>query len=365
VRQKKEPLIRHELDGSFLHKKLLNWYNKNERPLPWRTLWKKHLNPWHVWVSEIMLQQTVIKAVIPVYERFLTRFPSPTELAIASSEDIRLAVRGLGYYRRFDMLHKACITLTEGVQGMPSTHDDWLELPGIGPYTAAAIASITANEPHGVVDGNVERVLCRILDIRTEPNLPHLKKEFKLMMDSLCAKGSPGSINQAVMELGQTVCTPATPDCSRCPITESCTAHQNHSQHLAPAPKSKINFVEINLQLKIVRYQGKILLVQRPPDAKFLKGTWGFLTNIASGPDFVADGTPINLHDIQILKPIGTIKHSITKHKITAEVVAAECMIPSKFTKNRLVDPEQIESSLVSNLDRKAWNLLQKTSVFS
>ena len=175
--------------GVFLSAKLESWYRDNARLLPWRRLWAQQKNPWHVWVSEIMLQQTVIKAVLPIYERFLKQFPTHEALAAATTEEVRLAVRGLGYYRRFDALHRACQKLTATGEGLPRNHEKWLDLPGVGPYTAAAIASITADEPHGVVDGNVERVFCRLLDIRSEPNLPHLKKSFKSFMDHLCSLG--------------------------------------------------------------------------------------------------------------------------------------------------------------------------------
>lgn len=206
--------ISDSVDGLFFYSKLLAWYRKQDRPLPWRVLWKIHRDPWHIWVSEIMLQQTLIKSVMPVYERFLKQFPSPLALAEAPQEDVRLAVRGLGYYRRFDFLHKACRQLQMEKKPLPASYEGWLELPGIGPYTAAAMASITLGLPHGVVDGNVERVFCRLLDIRTEPNLPALKKRFKKIMDDICQIGSAGDVNQAVMELGQLICTPSSPLCS-------------------------------------------------------------------------------------------------------------------------------------------------------
>lgn len=360
----KEPLISNEFDGSFLHKKLTSWYTTHERPLPWRLMWKKYKDPWHIWVSEIMLQQTVIKAVIPRYESFLKIFPSPKTLAQASTDDIRLAVRGLGYYRRFDLLHKACIALERDKRGMPQRHDEWLELPGIGTYTAAAISSITEDEPQGVVDGNVERVLCRLLDIRTEPNLPYLKKHFKKLMDDLCRIGKPGTVNQAVMELGQTVCIPANPKCDRCPISKACLAFKNSSQHLAPAQKAKINFVEVEMMLSILRYQGKIVLVKRPSDAKFLKGTWGFLTSIASGSKFMADGKNSTTLKLGKNMELGNIKHSITKHKINARVQSNELLNLPDNQDLQTIAPKSVEKSLVSNLDRKAWHLLEKKADF-
>ncbi len=357
-------MIDDHIPGAFLHLELLTWYRRHERPLPWRVLWQKFRDPWHIWVSEVMLQQTVIKAVLPVYERFLQQFPSPKALARAKTEDIRLAVRGLGYYRRFDLLHKACIKLDQDGVAMPQSHEGWLQLPGIGSYTAAAIASITGDEPQGVVDGNVERVLCRLLDIRSQPNLPQLKKMFQGFMNQLCALGSPGLLNQAVMELGQNICTPKSPSCDACPISKACKALQHKSQHLAPAQKSKTAMIPVEVELTIMRHDGKIILCQRPSDARFLKNTWGFLTKISDGQRVMVDGSPpqyrMNAHHGQ---KVGVIRHSITHHKITAQVMTLDCPNPSPASTRKLLDPHQVESNLVSNLDRKAWNLLQKLNL--
>ena len=332
--------------GFFFGKKLSQWYRLVARPLPWRTLWLENQNPWHIWISEIMLQQTVIKAVIPVYERFLEQFPDHITLAQASTEDIRLAVRGLGYYRRFDLLHKACKHLTTENAPLPTTHEDWLKLPGIGTYTAAAIASITLNIPQGVVDGNVERVLCRLLDIRSEPNLPTLKKRFQIIMNAWCSVAHPGTLNQAVMELGQTICTPASPKCDACPIKSRCAAFAARSQHLAPAPKSKPEFKSETLHLQIFHSNNKVALFRRPADAKFLKNTWGFLT------DYKAKN---------IQNKIGEIKHAITTHKITASVSASSSLKPQGSSQDiRWLNSDMVEQNLVSNLDRKAWQLFLK-----
>lgn len=338
------------VDGLFFYSKLLAWYRKQDRPLPWRVLWKRHRDPWHIWVSEIMLQQTLIKSVMPVYERFLKQFPSPLALAEAPQEDVRLAVRGLGYYRRFDLLHKACRRLQVEKIPLPVSYEGWLELPGIGPYTAAAMASITLGLPHGVVDGNVERVFCRILDIRTEPNLPALKKRFKKIMDDICQIGSAGDVNQAVMELGQLICTPSSPLCNKCPLKPVCRSFAASSQALAPAAKAKQVPVDVSLQLEIRHTDSFVQLFLRSDDAKFLKGTWGFSTSQRLGTEWPPDG-----------KAIGTIKHSITKHRITADILCrAQNSLEPAFDRKSLAF-EDVEKNLVSNLDRKAWNLFEQS----
>ena len=154
--------------------------SKNKRSLPWREMFAQHASPYHVWVSEIMLQQTVIKAVIPKYLSFFERFPTVFDLAAAQEEDVRLACQGLGYYRRFKLMHncakKLCENKNEKNFVWPGSYKEWLSYPGIGTYTASAISSICLSEAQMVVDGNVERLMCRLHDIRLEPNLAPLKK---------------------------------------------------------------------------------------------------------------------------------------------------------------------------------------------
>jgi A/G-specific adenine glycosylase len=349
VKHKNAAFHEFKLDGAFLHIQLLKWYTAHEKPLPWRVLWKTYNDPWHIWVSEIMLQQTVIKAVLPVYERFLKRFPTVDSLANASTEEVRLAVRGLGYYRRFDALHRATKLIASGMVHFPKNHDEWLELPGIGSYTAAAISSITQNEPYGVVDGNVERVFCRLLDIRTEPNLPHLKKSFKQKMDELCQKGHSGTFNQAVMELGQSICTPTSPNCEQCPIKKKCLAYSRNSQALAPAAKAKAETIDVAMTITIPIYGDDVILCQRPSTSKFLRGTWGFEI-----------GSTLKKRATHI----GAIKHNITKHKITADVASYKLNSLVDSLPLRRLKPSEIEENLVSNLDRKAWFLYLKNQEF-
>src|SRR5215469_4222678 len=192
---------------------LLAWYDANARDLPWR----KDQDPYRVWVSEIMLQQTRVAAVIEHYHEFLRRFPTVKKLAAAREASVLAAWSGLGYYRRARMLHAAAKVVTREHGGkFPQTAEGWRELPGIGRYTAAAIASIAFREPIAVVDGNVERVLQRIFrqQIAGEP----LWESAENFLD----RARPGDFNQAMMELGATVCTPRAPVCLTCPLVELC-----------------------------------------------------------------------------------------------------------------------------------------------
>ena len=327
----------------LLRHNLLKWYQPHHRNLPWRALWQKYRNPYHVWVSEIMLQQTTIKAVLLVYSKFLNRFPTISKLANAEEEDVRLAVRGLGYYRRFSNMHRAAKEITDERQGkFPKTYDELLELPGIGPYTASAIASIAFNEAHAVVDGNTERILCRVFDIRQPSNSPKLKPYFRKWAAQLLDHENPGDFNQAFMELGQLVCRPGEPDCEICPFTKVCLARKNQSQLLAPAPKIKKPSQSLDLQLTIFVQKNKIGIVQRAETDKFLKSTWGFATILGKNTSK------------QKSTRIGQVKHNITHHQINAGVWIDE---QTKSKNIRWFSPDKIEENLVSNLDRKALKL--------
>lgn len=340
---------------------LLDWYRQRNRQLPWRELWRQHADPYHIWVSEIMLQQTVIKAVLPVYARFLAIFPSIRLLAAADEEAVRQAVRGLGYYRRFRLMHAAARQLVSQGGAWPTTYESWKALPGIGDYTAAAISSIAFNDAAAVVDGNVERVFCRLLDVREPPNQPALKKEFKRLAQEFLDPQSPGDFNQALMELGQTICTPTSPNCSQCPLQSGCLADQRGSQALAPAAKHKPTRRDETLRLLIVQQGSRFALWQRPDSARFLKGTWGFLTaRQGDNGQFADDGSMANQHLAG--QPIARVRHSITNHRIAAqvEVLTVSARPPGKATAllppgGRWYEQLQVEETLVSNLDRKAW----------
>lgn len=342
-----------------LRRQLLLWYHDNDRALPWRTLFKVSEDPYHVWLSEIMLQQTVIKAVIPAYERFLKQFPTVKDLANAAEEDIRVACRGLGYYRRFNFLHRAARELVQrstddgATIPWPTTFEGWLKLPGIGRYTAAAVSSIAFNARHGVVDGNVERVFCRLMDIRRPPNDPELKPFFHEIADDLVDPKAPGDFNQALMELGQLLCTKTQPGCSACPIQEACLSFARKSQHLAPQDKAKRAFESVSMRLYVSEKKGRIALRQRPEKARFLKGHLGMPTALEVAGAWQWDGKKSAAADGKV---VGTFKHSITHHKIQVTVVQTTLEDPDVTW----VPVKGIHEQLVTSLDKKAWLCFQK-----
>ena len=239
---------------------LLAWYGANARDLPWR----KDRDPYRVWVSEIMLQQTRVAAVIVHYHEFLRRFPTVQKLAAAKEASVLAAWSGLGYYRRARMLHAAAKMIVRNLGGrFPETAAGWRELPGIGRYTAAAIASIAFGEPVAVVDGNVERVLQRMSGERMAG-----ESVWRSAQD-LLDQQRPGDFNQAMMELGATVCTPRSPACLTCPIEEMCATKGELPAERTTTPQEKR---EIHYALHC--RNGSVLLVQRPRQASLMPGMW-------------------------------------------------------------------------------------------
>ena len=217
-----------------LRRKLLDWYTINRRDLPWR----RNPAPYAVWVSEIMLQQTRVAVVVERFQSFLRRFPTVVALALAPEQDVLAEWSGLGYYRRARMLHKAAQFLAANNEGnLPTRAAELRTLPGIGPYTAAAIASIAHHEAVAVVDGNVERVLCRLegWEHGRPGGTAGLARKIESHAQALVDPVRPGDFNQAVMELGATVCTPRNPQCVVCPLVADCKTKGEHKT--APRPQ--------------------------------------------------------------------------------------------------------------------------------
>jgi A/G-specific adenine glycosylase len=246
-------------------KNLLAWYDLHKRDLPWRA----SRDPYRVWLSEIMLQQTRVAAVIDHYQEFLRRFPTVEKLAAAREASVLAAWSGLGYYRRARMMHAAAKAIVREHGGkFPATERTLRELPGIGRYTAAAIASIAFNEPVAVVDGNVERVLQRVAGKRLAG------EELWMEANRLLDANRPGDFNQAMMELGATVCTPRAPGCLTCPVVGLCATRGElaKSEKAARQKKREIHYT-LNFRNGDIR-DGEVLLVQRAKDASLMPGMW-------------------------------------------------------------------------------------------
>lgn len=215
---------------------LINWYNSNKRDLPWR----EESDPYKIWISEVILHQTRVAQGLDYYYRFIESYPTIQALAGATENDVLNMWKGLGYYSRARNIHRAAQVIVDQFGGeFPNTYDNIIKLPGIGPYSAAAIASFAYNHPHAVVDGNVQRVIARLFGVYTIPDSTIGKKEFQYIADSLLNKDNPAEHNQAIMEFGALLCTPQVPKCSDCPLIDTCEAKRTNRISSLPAKKKK------------------------------------------------------------------------------------------------------------------------------
>jgi A/G-specific adenine glycosylase len=286
-------------------KQLGAWFERQKRVLPWRD----EPSLYRVWISEIMLQQTQVVTVIPYFERFIARFPSVEVLAQAAEEDVLLHWAGLGYYSRARNLHKAAKQIVAN-GGFPRDREGWLEIPGVGPYTAGAILSIALDHPEAILDGNVERVLSRVRrvsrasgDAAYKQRLWNISRIFVERANELGVK--PSVLNQAMMELGATVCTPKKPKCLLCPISIICRANQNSEEEAYPPKKKRKEWLDVREEVHCVfDGKGKMLLTLRLP-GQWRAGLWDF-----------PEETPVTRSK---LAKIGKVESKliVTRHRIT------------------------------------------------
>ena len=254
---------------------LEDWFAVIKRPMPWR----KKPSPYACWLSEIMMQQTTYAAVLPYYERFLRKFPTVEKLAAAKEGEVLKAWEGLGYYARARNLLKGAQLIVEKRNPFrfkwPSTSAEWAQIPGVGPYTAAALSSVLSGERVPVVDGNVARVFARVWKLRDDfSKLPAREKLAERLQPEIDKCRVPGDFNQAMMELGALVCTPKNPDCAKCPLARACAARQDGTQEEYPVKAKKKDLPVRKVTAVIVRdQQNNVLLVQNK-DGGLLKGLW-------------------------------------------------------------------------------------------
>ena len=253
--------------------KLLAWYDENKRDLPWR----RSKNPYHIWVSEIMLQQTRVDTVIPYYERFLESFPTVETLANASEERLLKAWEGLGYYSRVRNMQAAAQQIMNDFNGdFPSTYEGISSLKGIGPYTAGAISSIAFNLPQPAVDGNVMRVLARLFEVNHDIGNPSNRKIFQAMMEILIDPDRPGDFNQALMDLGSDIEAPVNPRPQDSPIKEFSAAYQHGTMDRYPIKAPNKKPIPIYLNALVVSNEKGQFLLEKNESEKLLAGFWHF-----------------------------------------------------------------------------------------
>lgn len=247
-------------DTTFFSNRLISWYLTNKRNLPWRS----EASPYHVWLSEIILQQTKVAQGLPYYNAFVTEYPTVEDLANASEDEVLLLWQGLGYYSRARNLHASAKYIVNELNGVfPDTFQSLLQLKGVGDYTASAIASICYNEPQAVVDGNVYRVLSRIFGIETTIPSSKAHKEFKELGTLLMDKEQAGTFNQAMMEFGALQCIPRNPNCQQCVFSSKCVALHKNIVHELPVKKKKAKVTKRYFNYFLVLLDDGSLLVQQ------------------------------------------------------------------------------------------------------
>jgi A/G-specific adenine glycosylase len=315
-----------EPDTAAIGGPLLRWFRAEQRDLPWR----RDADPYAIWVSEIMLQQTQVATVIPYFELWMARFPSIRALARASEDQVLHAWQGLGYYSRARNLLKGARLVEERFGGrMPRRVEELLSLPGVGQYTAGAIASIAYNEPAPIVDGNVIRVLTRLFALRGDPARAPLKGGLWELAAALIPAGQARDFNPALMELGATVCTPVRPRCEACPLAETCQARKAGVQESLPETAPRPQVTPVHMVAGVVWRGGRVLLAQRRKDESRWAGMWQF-PNVEIQPgETVRDAVRRAVSqavgvEVSPRCRAAVVRHSVTRYRMTLE--AYHCM---------------------------------------
>lgn len=314
---------RESASSSAVARALLDWYTVHRRDLPWR----KSRDPYCVWVSEVMLQQTQVATVRGYYERWIRRFPNVQALARATEQDVLHAWQGLGYYSRARNLWRGARTVWDEHGGVvPRSIEALRSIPGIGPYSAGAIASIAYEERTPLVDGNVLRVLCRLFALRGDPTRAPLKNDLWRIAGDLVPVERPGDFNQALMELGATVCTPRTPSCRTCPLCRHCAALRQGSIAELPELPKRAAAVPVARVAAVVRRGDRVLAVRVKHDAPRWAGMWQFPNADIGTGETVEDAARRAVRETVGLQVtpggiVHRVRHSVTRYRITLNVV--------------------------------------------
>jgi A/G-specific adenine glycosylase len=340
--------------------RLLAWYRKNQRTLPWRD----HPDPYAVWVSEIMLQQTRVETVIPYFERWMRLFPDVRTLAAAFEQDVLNAWEGLGYYSRARNLHKAAKIVVDQNNGeIPRDLEELRKLPGIGRYTVGAIASIAFNMDVSALDGNIKRVYARLFDITEPVDSPAGEKILWNLADENIPGGQAGDYNQALMDLGAMICVPKNPRCLICPVMELCEARRNGTQEQRPVMKPKKVLPHYVYAAGVIIRKGSVLLAQRPSKG-LLAGMWEFPNGRVNGDPAkelakaLKIGYKLRLRvkrggNIQNKKVLGVVQHAYTHFKVTVYAFECELVSMSKEKNLKWISLKELDDYPMGKIDRQ------------
>jgi len=307
-----------DFEAGAIRDELCAWFKANQRDLPWR----RNYDPYQVWISEIMGQQTQMDRVARYFKRWMELFPDVAAVATAPEQQLLKAWEGLGYYSRAKNIQRTAALLLENHGGeIPADEKQLLALPGIGPYTAAAILSIAFNRPYPVLDANVERVFARLLDLDQPLKQALIRKRLQAVAAELLPTGKARLFNQALMEFGALVCRPKSPDCSHCPLTVYCRALQHGTVDRRPVPMQREKKIEINMACGIILHENTVYIQQRLPD-----DVWGSLWEFPGGrlktgetPEQAACREVFEETEFSVsrLRPLATVVHHYTKYRVT------------------------------------------------
>ena len=351
--RREEPLDGRELPE--MRRALLGWYRRHARDLPWR----RSRDPYAIWIAEIMLQQTRVDVVVPYYEGFLQRYPDLASLARAPLEDVLRAWSGLGYYSRARNLHAAARRIGErpGAR-MPSDRAGWQELPGVGRYTAGAIASIAFGHPEPILDGNVIRVLARLQACTQFVDAARTRNELWEVAARWARCRVPGAVNQALMELGATVCTPVAPACGVCPLRRDCRAHALRLTAVLPRVRRVTKSTVVHLAAALVRTGPRLLLVRRQ-SGRLLHGWWEVPTLRAAGRS-APRHLDRALHDrcraqVSRLDALATrVQHGILSHRLDIQVYTGRATRVSSQPQSPASSARSPAAAPLANLELRA-----------
>ncbi len=356
------------LDHTAIRRSLLEWFRANARTLPWRGTG----DPYPIWVSEIMLQQTQIATVIPFYQRFLKAFPTISHLARAPLERVFELWSGLGYYRRARHLHQAAQTVARQFDGkLPEDYASLRTLPGIGDYTAKALLSIAFNQPYAVLDGNVARVVSRLCRRGGNLHQPRFRSAVETELAGLLSHQEPGNFNQALMELGQTLCLPRGPHCSACPLAEWCGGLRSGHPEDFPLPRPRRAAESHHLAVAVLR-RGTSVAMTRGLDGGLLKDLWNFPAAFGNTPTEALEAlrqklaglllAPLGVgHDVPVLawgEPLAGFRHGITYRSIHGQVYPVETADAVRHASLHWFKIKDLPQAAISQLARKIAQII-------